>query len=104
VDARGFSEHDVAVDITPEQAVADLRRNGAARRANLLFPVWQNEAPSLHAWGAHLADRYPEMTPFGGVLPGDDDPLGVVQEAIEGWPESSPSLRPGLLSLGSPPA
>lgn len=80
---RAFPDHGVPTDITPDEAIADLRRNGAVRWANLLFPVWENEAPSLHAWGAELAERYPEMTPFGGVRPEDDDPLGVVEEAIE---------------------
>jgi len=82
---RALPDHGVPLDTTPDQAVADLRRNGAVRWANLLFPVWPNEARSLHAWGAELAERYPEMTPFGGVRPDDDDPLGVVEEAIDGF-------------------
>jgi predicted TIM-barrel fold metal-dependent hydrolase len=80
---RGLIARGVPPDITPDQAVADLRRNGAVRWANLLFPLFPNEAQGLHAWGAELAERYPEMTPFGGVLADDPDPLGVVQEAIE---------------------
>jgi predicted TIM-barrel fold metal-dependent hydrolase len=80
---RSFPDQGVPVDVTPDEAVAELRRNGAVRWANLLFPIWENEAVSLHAWGAELAERYPEMTPFGGVLADDTDPLGIVEEAIE---------------------
>lgn len=80
---RSYPGQGVPADITSEEAVAELRRNGAVRWANLLFPIWSNEAPSLHAWGAEMAERYPEMTPFGGVLADDPDPLGIVQEAVE---------------------
>lgn len=80
---RAVLDFNVPVDITAEQAVIDLRRAGAVRWANLLFPIGPGEATSLHAWGQALADRVPEITPFGGVHVDDDDPLAVVQEAIE---------------------
>lgn len=75
----------LAEDATPEDVVADLRRAGARRWVNLLFPLAPGEAPSLHRFGAALAERHPEMTPFGGVHVADEDPLAVVKEAIEDW-------------------
>ncbi len=80
---RALLDFNVPIDITAEEAVADLRNAGAVRWANLLFPIGPNEAQSLHAWGRELADRHPEITPFGGVHVDDADPLAVVQEAIE---------------------
>jgi predicted TIM-barrel fold metal-dependent hydrolase len=73
----------VPVDITADQAVADLRAAGAVRWANLLFPIGPGEAPDLHEWSRELAERVPEVVPFGGVHVADDDPLGVAQEAVE---------------------
>ncbi len=80
---RAIPDFDVPVDITADDAVEDLRASGAVRWANLIFPIARGEAHGLHAFGAALADRVPEITPFGGVHADDDDPLGVVQEAIE---------------------
>jgi predicted TIM-barrel fold metal-dependent hydrolase len=82
---RAFDGFDVPIDITADQAIGDLRASGAVRWANLLFPIAPGEATGLHAYGAALADRVTEITPFGGVHVDDDDPLGVVQEAIEGF-------------------
>lgn len=80
---RALPGHPVPLSTTAESAISDLRRNGALRWANLLFPLVVGEAPSLHTWGARLAEDHPEITPFGGVMADDPDPLGIVQEAIE---------------------
>jgi hypothetical protein len=80
---RAVPDYAVPEDITADEAVRDLRSAGAVRWANLLFPIAAGEAAQLHVWGAELAERVPEITPFGGVHVDDDDPLGVVQEAIE---------------------
>jgi len=93
---RMFPQQGVSIDITPDEAVAQLRSNGAVRWANLLFPIFENEAPSLHLWGAEMAERYPEMTPFGGVRADDSDPLGVVQEAIERHGMAGLKFHPGV--------
>lgn len=82
---RAIPDLDVPVDITADQAVRDLRASGAVRWANLLFPIAPGEAPGLHAFGAALAERVPELTPFGGVHAEDDDPLAIVQEGIESY-------------------
>ena len=80
---RFMADHPVPLDISADEAALQLRRAGARRWANLLFPVWPDEAASLHSFNAGLAERYPEITPFGGVLASDPDPLAVVEEAIE---------------------
>lgn len=80
---RNMAGFPVPVDITADRAITDLREGGAVRWANLLFPIEPDEAPGLHAFGSALAERVPEMTPFGGVHVEDEDPLGVAQEAIE---------------------
>ena len=81
---RAVDDYRVPVDITADEAIRDLRAAGAVRWANLLFPIVPGEAPLLHTWGRVLAERVPEITPFGGVHVHDRDPLGIVQEAIEG--------------------
>ena len=91
---RAVLDFKVPVEITADQAVVDLREAGAARWANLLFPIGPNEAPDLHAWGRELADRVPEITPFGGVHVADDDPLGVVQEAVEEYEMAGLKFHP----------
>jgi predicted TIM-barrel fold metal-dependent hydrolase len=82
---RAIPEFDVPIDITADRAVVDLRASGAVRWANLLFPIAPGEATALHSFGAALAERVPEITPFGGVHVADPDPLGVVEEAIDGF-------------------
>ncbi len=91
---RAVLDFKVPVDITAKEAVRDLRQAGAVRWANLLFPIGPNEAPSLHAWGRKLADRVPEITPFGGVHIDDADPLAVVQEAIEEYEMAGLKFHP----------
>jgi uncharacterized protein len=91
---RAVLDFKVPVDITADQAVQDLRDAGAVRWANLLFPIGPNEAPSLHAWGQELAERFPEITPFGGVHADDDDPLAVVQEAVEKYEMAGLKFHP----------
>ncbi len=82
---RAVPNLDVPIDITADRAVLDLRASGAVRWANLLFPIAPGEAPGLHAFGSAIQERVPEITTFGGVHVEDDDPLGIVQEAIDGF-------------------
>ncbi len=82
---RAILDFNVSTDITADQAVLDLRAAGAERWANLLFPISPGEAAGLHVWGRELAERVPEITPFGGVHIDDADPLGVVQQAVEDY-------------------
>ncbi len=91
---RAVLDFKVPVDISADQAITDLRKAGAVRWANLLFPIGRGEAPSLHAWGRDLAERVPEITPFGGVHVEDPDPLGVVQEAVEGYSMAGLKFHP----------
>lgn len=80
---RAVLHFPVPIDITAEQAAEDLRRAGAVRWANLLFPLSPGEASGLHKFGRELAERFPEITPIGGVHIDDPDPLAVVRQAIE---------------------
>jgi uncharacterized protein len=96
---RAVLDFKVPVDITAEQAVADLRRAGAIRWANLLFPLSPGEARNLHSWGQALARRVPEITPFGGVHVDDRDPLGVVQEAVERYEMAGLKFHPMVQSF-----
>ena len=82
---RAIPDFGVPIDITADRAVLDLRASGAVRWANLLFPIAGGEATALHSFGASLAERVPEITPFGGVHVADADPLGIVEEAIDGF-------------------
>jgi uncharacterized protein len=82
---RALPDFQVPVDITADQAVLDLRASGAVRWANLIFPIAPGEATALHAFGSAFADRVPEITPFGGVHVEDADPVGVVEEAFDGF-------------------
>lgn len=91
---RAVLDFKVPVDITADQAVVDLRQAGAVRWANLLFPIAPGEASDLHAWGRELAERVPEITPFGGVHVEDPDPLGVVQEAVERYSMAGLKFHP----------
>jgi hypothetical protein len=91
---RAVLDFKVPADITAEQAVVDLRNAGAVRWANLLFPISPGEAPGLHAWGQQLAERIPEITPFGGVHAADTDPLGTVQEAVEEYEMAGLKFHP----------
>lgn len=97
---RAVFNFKVPVDITADQAIADLRNAGAIRWANLLFPISPGEAPGLHAWGNELAKRVPEITPFGGVHAEDVDPLGVVQEAVERYGMAGLKFHPMVQGFG----
>jgi hypothetical protein len=91
---RAVLDFEVSIDITADDAVADLRAAGAVRWANLLFPLSPGEAPGLHEWGKELAERVPEITPFGGVHIDDPDPLAVVQEAVESYEMAGLKFHP----------
>jgi hypothetical protein len=91
---RAVPDFTVPVDINADEAIRDLRAAGAVRWANLLFPIAMGEAPSLHAWGSELAQRVPEITPFGGVHVEDPDPLAVVQEALEHYEMAGLKFHP----------
>ncbi len=91
---RAVLDFSVPVDITADQAIADLRQAGAVRWANLLFPLSPGEASVLHAWNQQLAERVPEITPFGGVHADDQDPLAVVQEAVESYEMAGLKFHP----------
>lgn len=80
---RGLPGVAIPVDITWEQALADLRGAGAERVVNLLFPLGAGEAEELHRFGAALSAREPDVVPVGGVHKDDPDPEGVVRRAIE---------------------
>ena len=80
---RGLPGVAIPVDITPEQALADLRAAGARQVVNLLFPLRAGEAEELHRHGAALSDREPDVIPIGGVHREDTDPESVVRAAIE---------------------
>jgi hypothetical protein len=80
---RGLPGVEIPVDITWEQALADLRAAGAERVVNLLFPLRAGEADELHRFGAALSAREPDVIPIGGVHKDDPDPAGVLRAAIE---------------------
>ena len=80
---RGLPGVAIPVDITPEQALADLPRARGAQVVNLLFPLRAGEAEELHRHGAALSDREPDVIPIGGVHREDTDPESVVRAAIE---------------------
>lgn len=96
---RAMPDFSVPVDITADQAVADLRARGAVRWANLLFPIAPGEAPALHAFGAELAERVPEITPFGGVHAEDADPIAVVEEAFDRFTMAGLKFHPMVQSF-----
>ncbi|MCW3064828.1 MAG: amidohydrolase 2 [Solirubrobacterales bacterium] len=80
---RGIPECPIPEDTTAEQALEHLRGAGAAHVINLLFPLVAGEADELHAFGAELMAREPDITCLGGVHAEDEDPAGVVRRAIE---------------------
>jgi uncharacterized protein len=80
---RGLPGVAIPVDITAEDALADLRAAGAESVVNLLFPLRAGEAAELHRYGAALSAREPGVIPVGGVHIDDEDPARVVRSAIE---------------------
>lgn len=79
---RAMPAHPVPVDITAGQAVAGLRDAGVERFFSAVFPLAPGEARELNRFNAELARSVPEMIPLGTVHQDDDDPAGVVREAL----------------------
>jgi uncharacterized protein len=112
---RGLPGVAIPIDITWEQALADLRAAGAERMVNLLFPLRAGEAEELHRLGAALTAQDPDVVPIGGVHVDDPDPEGVVRTAIEDhgmrglklhpmvqrFPPGHPALEPAIAALAS---
>jgi predicted TIM-barrel fold metal-dependent hydrolase len=110
---RGLPGVDIPVDISWEQALADLRAAGAQRVVNLLFPLRAGEAEELHRFGAELSAREPDVVPLGGVHRDDADPERVLRSAIEDhgmrglklhpmvqrFSPGEPSLAPAIAAL-----
>jgi predicted TIM-barrel fold metal-dependent hydrolase len=80
---RGLPGVGIPVDITAEDALADLHAEGAHAMVNLLFPLAAGEADELHRFGAELSMQDPSVIPVGGVHVEDTDPEGVVRTAVE---------------------
>jgi predicted TIM-barrel fold metal-dependent hydrolase len=110
---RGLPGVAIPIDITWEQALADLRAAGAQRLVNLLFPLRAGEAEELHRFGAALSARERDVVPIGGVHVEDEDPAHVVRTAIEDhgmrglklhpmvqrFPPGHPALAPAIAAL-----
>jgi predicted TIM-barrel fold metal-dependent hydrolase len=97
---RGFPDCPIPIDTTPEQALQMLRDAGAAHVINLLFPLGAGEAEELHAFGAALMAREPDVTCLGGVHAEDEDPAGVVRRAIEDHGMRGLKLHPMVQRFG----
>lgn len=80
---RALPDAGVPADITADGALADLRAAGGERFVNLLFPLEVGEADELHAFGAALSEREPDVVPVGGVHADDADPEAVIRRGIE---------------------
>jgi predicted TIM-barrel fold metal-dependent hydrolase len=80
---RGLPGVGIPVDITAEDALADLHAAGGHVMVNLLFPLEGGEADELHRFGAELSAQDPGVIPVGGVHVDDPDPESVVRSAIE---------------------
>ena len=80
---RGLPGVGIPVDITAEDALADLHAAGGNVMVNLLFPLEAGEAEELHMFGAELSRSDPSVIPVGGVHVDDADPEAVVRSAIE---------------------
>ncbi len=79
---RGMPGHPVPVDITVDQAVADLRAAGVERFFAAVFPLVPGEARELNRFNAELARRVPGMIPLGTAHQDDADPGAVAEEAL----------------------
>ena len=80
---RGLPGVAIPIDITAEDALADLHAAGGHVMVNLLFPLEAGEAEQLHRFGAELSAQDPGVIPVGGVHVDDPDPEAVVRSAIE---------------------
>jgi hypothetical protein len=97
---RGIPDCPIPEDTTAEQALEHLREAGAAHVINLLFPLVAGEADELHAFGAELMAREPDVTCLGGVHAEDEDPAGVVRRAIEDHGMRGLKLHPMVQRTG----
>ena len=79
---RGMPGHPVPVDITVEEAVAELRAAGVEAFFAAVFPLVPGEARELNRFNAELARRVPGMIPLGTAHQDDDDPGSVAAEAL----------------------
>ncbi|HEY9724726.1 MAG TPA: amidohydrolase family protein [Oscillatoriaceae cyanobacterium] len=65
-----------------EQTIAFLRDRGVQRMIGLHYAHTPGMARALNRFAAELA-RYPEVIPFGTVLPGEPEAEAIVTEAFE---------------------
>ncbi len=79
---RGMPGHPVPVDITVDEAVADLRAAGVESFFAAVIPLVPGEARALNRFNAALARSVAGMIPFGTAHQDDDDPRAVAEEAL----------------------
>ncbi len=79
---RGMPGHPVPVDITVDEAIADLRAAGVTEFFAAVFPLAPGEARELNRFNSGLARRVPGMIPLGTAHQDDDDPGAVAAEAL----------------------
>lgn len=96
---RGIPGHPVPVDITVEDAVADLRAAGVTAFFAAVFPLAPGEARELNRFNAGLARGIPEMIPFGTAHQDDADPGAVAAEALGPLGLKGIKLHPMMMKM-----
>ncbi len=96
---RGMPGHPVPVDITVDEAVADLRAAGVTAFFAAVFPLVPGEAWELNRFNAELARRVPGMIPFGTAHQDDADPGAVAAEALGSLGLKGIKLHPMVMKM-----
>ncbi|MGE5663001.1 MAG: amidohydrolase family protein [Deltaproteobacteria bacterium] len=96
---RGIPGHPVPVDITVDDAVADLRAAGVTAFFAAVFPLAPGEARELNRFNAELARRTPGMIPFGTAHQDDTDPGAVAAEALGPLGLKGIKLHPMMMKM-----
>ncbi len=78
-DANGWPIH---YRLSPDGAAGQLMALGAARFTALNYAHRPGMAASLNAWTHALAQRYPQIIPFGTFHQDDEDPVAEVERCL----------------------
>jgi len=80
---RSFPEHPIEEGVSLELLRSELREAGVERIFNLVYPLDRSETGPLNRFNLELAERWPEIVPFGSLHPDDPRKDEIVVRLLE---------------------
>lgn len=85
--------------VTADELLQDLEAAGAEAVFSFFYPLRGGESHAINRWQREFADRHPGVVPFASVHAEDEDPAGVVAQALGSLDLAGLKLHPYVQNL-----